>query len=136
MTFQPASEVARTLGNTPSGAARFLPPLAWGRVPTQATSKAVYVAPKTRQSARLKGMFYSGPIKKGPTVTIDLDSESKPQWVGLTGEAPTIGVAETGASHASVVQRKGKVKHLVTIVEKGIQIMESKEKRMKPIWKN
>jgi hypothetical protein len=72
-------------------------------------------------------MFRSAPIKKGPTVTIDLDSDSEPQRV-----------VETGASHALAIQikGKGKGKNLVTIVEKGIQIMQAKEKRMNPIWKN
>jgi hypothetical protein len=65
-------------------------------------------------------MFHSGPIKKGLTITVDLESDLEPQRVGLIGEAPTSGaakgVAETGASHASVVQSKGK--YLVTTVEK------------------
>jgi translation elongation factor P/translation initiation factor 5A len=66
-------------------------------------------------------MFCSAPIKKGPTVTIDLDSDSEPQRV-----------AETGVSHAST----GKGKNIVPTVEKGIQIMQAKEKRMNPIWMN
>jgi len=94
-------------------------------VSTQAASKAVYVAPKVRQSARLKAMFCSAPIKKGPTVTIDLDSDSEPQHV-----------VETGVSHASAVKGKGKGKNIVPTVEKVIQIMQAKEKRMNPIWKN
>jgi hypothetical protein len=70
-------------------------------------------------------MFRSAPIKKGPIVTIDLDSDSEPQRV-----------AETCVSHALVVKGKGKGKNSVPTVEKGIQIMQAKEKRMNPIWKN
>jgi hypothetical protein len=94
-------------------------------VPTQAASKAVYVAPKNRQSARLKAMFRNANIKKGPTVTIDLNSDSELQCV-----------AETGVSHASAVKGKSKGKNNVPTIEKGIQIMQTKEKRMNPIWKN
>jgi hypothetical protein len=61
-------------------------------------------------------MFRSAPIKKGPTVIIDLDSDSEPQRV-----------AETGLSHASAI--KGKGKNIVSTVEKGIQIMQAKEKK-------
>jgi hypothetical protein len=92
---------------------------------TQAVSKAVYVAPKKRQSAKLKAMFRSAPIKTGLTVTIDLDSDSEPQRV-----------VETSASHPSAVQGKGKGKNIVPTIEKGIQIMQAKEKRMNQIWKN
>lgn len=70
-------------------------------------------------------MFCIAPIKKGPTVTIDLDSDSEPQCV-----------AETGVSHASAVKGKGKGTNIVPTVEKGIQIMQAKEKMMNPIWKN
>jgi hypothetical protein len=91
-------------------------------VPThQVASKAVYVAPKVQQFARLKAMFHSAPIKKGPTVTIDVDSDSEPQRV-----------VKIGVSHASAV----KGKNIMPAVEKGIQIMQVKEKRMNPIWKN
>jgi hypothetical protein len=74
-------------------------------------------------------MFRSAPIKKGPIVTIDLDSDLEPQRV-----------AEICVSHASAVKGKGKGKgkgkNIVPTVEKGIQIMQAKEKRMNPIWKN
>jgi hypothetical protein len=72
------------------------------------------------------------PLKKGPTITIDLEGDSEHQGGGLTGETGTTrGVAEAGA-----VQSKGKGKHIVTTVEKGIQITEAKEKMMKPNWKH
>jgi len=100
------------------------------------------LALRTRQSTRVKGIFWSGPSKPGPIIHINLTEGDSASHVGTstkggatTRGGPVIrGVPTTRCGPTTDAISKMKGKHVVATVEKGIEIVEAK-RRMKPDWK-
>ena len=81
-------------------------------------------------------MVQSVPIQKGPPVLIDLTARTGTDGGGrvfrLTPRTPQ--VAEHGAATTSSTPAKGK--RIAHTIEKGLQIMESKQKKKRLEWKH
>jgi hypothetical protein len=94
--------------------------------------------PPRRESSRIKNMFLTVPINPQPPVFIDLTArfiaagDIGEKVVGLTPR--TQQVADNGAVATSSITAKGK--RMVHSIEKGLQIMESKQKKKRPDWKH
>jgi hypothetical protein len=141
-THQPigASWFADDRGLTPPLvlATRILPPQAWGRVAQVPKTTTTGLASRTWQSDRVKGIFHSGPLKSGPPIHIDLTEQDLASDVGTAtrGGLATRGAGTSRAVVAIDSASKMKGKRVVTTIEKGIEIMEAKKRRMKPDWKH
>jgi len=83
-------------------------------------------------------MFRTVPINPQPAIFIDLTARSMVagdtggKVVGLTPRTPQ--VADSGVVATSSTTAKGK--RMVHFIEKGLQIMESNQKKKRPKWKH
>lgn len=96
-------------------------------------------AARTRQSDRVKGICRAAPLNKGETIQIDLtegDATIDSNRMAATRGAVLRGGASKVPSSSGAQVQNHKGKRVVTTVEKGIEIMESKRKRKKPDWKH
>jgi hypothetical protein len=108
----------------------------WNRQPT--APKPPPPPPPRRESSRIKNIFQTVPINPQPPVFIDLTvrtiaaGDTGGKVVGLTPRTPQ--VADSGVVATSSIAAKGK--RMVHSIEKGLQIMESKQKKKMPEWRH
>jgi hypothetical protein len=107
------------------------------------------LAARTRRLESVKAIFRSGPSKPDPTIHIDLTEGYSAMHVGTAtrggattrggptirgGPNPNRGAGTSGVTADAATKMKGK--RVVAIVEKAIEIVVVKRRRMKPNWKH
>lgn len=146
-TPPPPGTVVRRVTPTPEFATRIFPPSSWGMVLNRTTTQGDRVSTKPQQDMHQgldnqigsRVFFRNSLLKQGVTIHIDLTERDSTTGLGIGAGlrgATARGAATRGVAVVSSLATQRKGKRVVTIIEKGIEIMEAKRRMMKSGWKH